>query len=208
MRQVQAFPNLNAALQHRLTRLESLARDAQYADDPFKRRTASYVSIELHNCWAGFARSSYLSVMCGARTLGGALALPSRGVAPTPAEALQRAIAHVRPPTSTSNKEPHWFNVSIYTRLASHFGFVNLASITAALAYPTDFFRLAPTFRNFFAHKNEGTAAKVEGVRQQDFPNGPRCPSKLLIEVFDPSRPPILLEWIHDAKVIGQLILQ
>jgi hypothetical protein len=207
MRQVRSFAELHGALKHRLVRLEGLAIEAASFDDREKRRAASYIAIELHNCWAMFARSSYVSVMCGTRTLTGGRAGPGVNVVCTSrAQAIQQAIAFVQTrPNST--KEPHWFDSTVYTRLANNFQFANLASVTNAFGYTTNFFTLAPTFRNYFAHKNEETAGKVERIRQHRFPTGPSCPGRLMVEVLQVTSPPLAREWIHDVRVIGTLLL-
>lgn len=202
-----SLPALDVAFSRRLLRLQALANDAQTLADEHKRRHGSYIAIELYNAWAGFARCAYLSIMCGARTASGVLARPASGTLATHDAALEAAIRFVQ--TNPNNhKEPHWFDPATFTRLAQHFSVTNLASVTSAFGYPTAFFKLAPTFRNFHAHKNEGTATKVERIRLALFPGGPHCPSRLMIDVIRPTSPSLAIEWIHDVRSISTLFVQ
>lgn len=206
MRQVNSFKSLHAAFEHRVVRLAVLAGEAERFDLPLKRRAASYLAIEIHNCWAGFARASYLSSMCGVKTLGGKWAQPRLGCSPTSDDALNKAIALLSH-RGGRHSEPHWFDKTIVTRLANNFDLTNTTSIASGFAYQTSIFSMLPTFRNYFAHKCEETAAKVEKLRKQKIPSYRGCPSQLLIDPQSGAAPSLMVEWVHDVRTMGQLLL-
>lgn len=202
MRQAKALNDLRFAFDYRLLRLELLAKTAAQLEDVEKRREAGYLAVELHNCWSGFARSFFLSVMCGTLTLNGRRAFPTlTGPFASADDALKRASSALG-----RTDEPHWFDQVTYTRLATHFGFNNLNSITAAFAYPTTFFKLA-TVRNFFAHKNQGTAKKVSNLGHALYALTVTCPESLLLDSLSATSAPLAIEWLHDAKVMSGLML-
>jgi hypothetical protein len=214
MRQAKTFVDLHEALNFRLTRLDTLARNLATQSDVVKRREAGYLAIELHNLWSGFARAMFVSVMCGTRTLSGARAFPQAvPVCAKPTDAIGLATGRVAGSPHGGRRgrtrfdEPSWFDKAIYTRLAAQFAFNNLPAITSAFAIPTSFFDLV-TVRNFFAHKNEGTAVKVARLGRRMYPTPPACPGKLLVDIVVPTNPPLVIEWIHDARTMGTLILR
>jgi hypothetical protein len=203
MRQVRRFRDLDAAMSHRLLRLELLARQCSAIPSRQRLREAGYLALELHNCWAGFARAHFLSTVFGVQTLSGRIASarpPATCSTPSDAIALARKFVGAR-------REPAWFDNQVYARIASHFNFSNLPSVTQAFSYQTSFFTLS-TVRNYFAHKNEETFIKLHRIGSAIAPSPRHRPDEVFVGVLRASSPPLVIEWIHDAMVMKHLMLQ
>jgi hypothetical protein len=63
--------------------------------------------------------------------------------------------------------EPDWSSKSAIVRIASQLAFSNLPSIQRGFSYPLTVSRNMVTLRNFYAHRSQMTAAKVEWLSKE-----------------------------------------
>lgn len=203
---------LDARLRRRIVRLELLVGMSTRLDNFEKRRLASYVTIEMTNCWALYVRCLYLSIMTGAKSRRGSAISVGTGLVASEQEALVKATSlfnpRVNPRKIKPRDEPDWFHPSILTRLASTFGFSNFSEIARAFSYQTRAFEYGPTFRNYYAHKSTLTAKKVEKIRVKTYPGSNKDPAFLLLEPYSARDAIALREWLHDLRVISSILTE
>lgn len=194
---------------HRLRRLSVLAS----ANASLTNKAASYIAIEALNAWTSFAREYYVSCsVYRARGLNGALSGPTT---PFPDErtAMLHAIQTLRPlalarartnPGIDRRNEPTWHEIRAILTLSNNLVFSNNPHIQSALAYPTTFFRDMPAVRNFFAHRNKDTAAKVINVARNQYGLTSVDEPHAFLSALLPGRPTTLLQdWLDDLTLIG-----
>lgn len=187
-------------MHHRLTRLEVIAGSLATASSVVRRREAGYLALELHGCWSEFNRVFFLSALCGVRDLGGGLVIPNAGVLPNPEEALAQVKGFL-------GRKPYqhvpWFS-PFPERLAAHFDLSNATSIRKAVAYPSTLETLT-TIRNFFAHKSMSTSQKVLNLAMNKALLAE--PEELLLDVVAVGKPPLIKEWLADARQRADLMM-
>jgi hypothetical protein len=173
----------------------------------------AYAAIEAHNLWASFARAFYLScVLRATRETGIPITITAPGLLTT-SDAIQYAVRLLKPrlttgPPFTRRDEPVWHDPNTLLKLLSSLGASNLLEVQAALSYPTKVFRLLPTVRNFFAHRNEETAQKSSGVARSLGLSGKLKPGEVLCSVL-PGRPQnVLADWLDDLRAVMTLLCQ
>lgn len=213
MRKSRSLQRLQSAFNYRVVRLERVAREV--SDD----KASAYVAIEALNAWASFARQFYLScTWLQAITIKGLRATPGGGAFADERQALLFAIQRLKPNVSAraaagakidARYEPNWHSKDTIIQLSSTLALSNDSSVVAAFSYPTRFFDDAPVVRNFFAHRNMGTADKVRRLARQ--------PPYLLtaetahdfVRSLLPGRPQtVVAEWLEDLRLVSDEICQ
>jgi len=204
MKPTRQLPALWSKTRRRLLRLKALVGEAARGTYHLDRTTA-FITIELQSTWANFIRAYYLScwrsplMADGHRVM---LVIPP-GVSP---DGLGFAVKRWRrsatlTPTGQWHRrdEPTWHDPNTLLTLAGDLSFSNGAGISAAFSSGTRVFLDLPVYRNFFAHRGEGTfhAAMHNAAIQYDI-TWAATPSKALL-----SRPPgwpqsLLADWIDD----------
>lgn len=181
--------------------------------DPSADRTAAYVTIEALNSWAIFAREYYLScALYRARTIQGALSGPSQAYG-NERDALVAAIGILKPhlfstvssaPVVEVRSEPPWHEVNTLIKLASTLAFSNFAQVASAFSYPTNFFRHSPPIRNFFAHRNKGTAEKViRVIAAAPYYSTERVAYRFLGNLMVGRPQTVMAEWLDDLRLVS-----
>ena len=196
----------------RTTRLIPLVRSVPSpADNEIDRRVA-YVTIELLNAWSSFTRAFYISSALRAYTASGARVVVTKPGLVTPDDAVALAMQKLRGGKIARpvprKREPSWHLGSNVITLVNEIGASNLATVTAALSYPTQAFRFLPIARNFFAHRNADTARQCRGLCAALALPPVWRPADVLLQ-RDYAKPENLLtEWITDLSTVSNLMVQ
>ena len=94
--------------------------------------------------------------------------------------------------------EPTWHDPTVLLRLVRELNCSSLPQVTTALGYATTAFKDLPVFRNFFAHRNEGTAAKTANVARRCTLSPALRPSEILCARRAGRPQSVLSEWLDD----------
>jgi hypothetical protein len=216
MRRHRRLSVLHNALNKRVVRLEKLVVDTTGRSiDPLSERQVAYAMIEALSSWSAFIREFYLScALFQPRTIRGnpvthsSLAIADEFTALCGAlGALGQTYALTRSVsarTVSPRDEPTWHDPSTLVRLSSNIGLSNSTSVLAAFAYPTTFFRDAPAVRNFYAHRNAESAARVSRLAAREYNMlTVRRPSELITTLFHSRGQTLLEEWLEDIRLIS-----
>lgn len=199
-----------------LARLRSDANSVIADFSPRSRKVIGYVAIDLLNAWAAFSRSYYLScVVRPKRERGGrviATAFTGTGFTDAITVAMRRHKPFKNPLPGGGwdrRDEPAWHDIAVLMTSCTDLGCSNLAQIHAALSMGTGVFNRLPTFRNFFAHRNEATAQSVRNAAGfYSIPVAGRHPAEILRSQPHGRPFPLLLEWIDDLQATIELICE
>lgn len=173
-------------------------------------RRIAYAIIELQNTWCEFARALFLSCAIGGREPNGATVTHRFTSIKTAEDAIAEAVCFFRPwmkgKKLSRRDEPVWHQSITLTRLATHFDFSNRAAILAGLSVSTTFFDDVPPVRNFYAHKNAGTAETVRRIAHRRGIVRLRHPSVLVTAVRRGRPQSIGEDWVSDAISIVEAL--
>jgi len=170
----------------------------------------AFGTIELHTMWSQFMRYYFLSSAIGARTSAGVRITHHLSTVRNAGDAINEAVYHMRPGIPRGRPwrprdEPDWLRPHTAIELAKHFSFSHATRITAAFSHRTRVFEDLPSVRNFFAHRSRDTfriAMRVKSFRGIKASS----PSAAVIS-HAPNRPqPVLLDWMADLDIIGELL--
>lgn len=199
----------------------SLARAARKLPD-VKRGAdreilASPLVINLLNAWSNFVRAYYISCALGARSSTGAKvssSLAGHGLSPN--DIIGEAIQHFNPRATpgaggiwNTRDEPSWHDVNRLMSLASHFAFTNEADITAAFTFGFTAHRDLVVFRNYYAHRNQGTRRRAQGMAVSYSIRSNQHPTEVLLDA--PIRYPgqqLIDVWLSELEQTVELLCQ
>lgn len=211
MHSVRLFRDLDRVASRRALILRTLVHDYPTAGGSKDDRVVSYVAIEALNLWASFVRSFYLSCVVGVKNRAGQKITISRPGVSTASDAIIFSIRRMKPWVNTAQKlyrrdEPTWHDPNTIITLLTALGSSNLSQVHAAFAYPTFVFKHLPTFRNFFAHRNEDTAKKTAQISRSYGMSARLRPSEFLCTKVRRRPQNVLSDWLDDIRnVIGLL---
>ena len=177
-------------------------------------RVLTYVVLESVNCWASFVRAYYLSCFISARRKTGSPIVLAQSSLRTFQDAIDFFIRTMKPslgPPSPGKvwqrrHEPAWHDPNVLTTLLSKLGSSDIAQLLSAFSYPTQAFRDLPSFRNFFAHRNEETATKAATVARSYGINPRLRPIEILCSRAYGRPRNLLSDWLDDIRnVVGLL---
>lgn len=207
-----------ADLQHAaLSKLSKLRLHVSAADTlPFQDadRVLSFVTIEALNLWSEFTRAYFLSCLLRPTRLNGKRVSLSPS-APKDFDAALRLAASrlggrtVKPPHKlTRLDEPAWHRPTTLARGCNLLGCSHQHEISRALSLPVRFFHDLPNFRNFFAHRNESTAAKaLQIARRYSLPTT-NHPTDIL-RAYAYGRPRIIIvDWLAEIADVVTLLCE
>ena len=197
MRQASSLRLLRQAALHRAMRLRTLAFPLAPPVNNHMDRDIAYLTIETSNLWASFSRSFFLSCMfSGKHDAGGRVRCgPTFG---SVKDVISFAVTTIKP----RGTEPNWSDPGILLLLLKVVGASNFAIVKSAFSYSTTVFRDLPSMRNFFAHRDEGTAKKTVRVARSVGVSVHLRPSEILCS-RSPSRPQnVITDWIDDLRNI------
>ena len=190
---------------------------------PFRVRevdaAVSFAVVELDNLWVQTARSLFLS-----SALGGRDALGSRVVLQVPRaadinEAMVHAVRACRPDKYESNptgpyrwhEEPFWWKTRSLLDSLRSIGASNVNRVSGALSLSPSVFAYLHTFRNFYAHRSQGTMGLVnKALLRLGVPENSDVTAVLAspIVVGRVSRTqPLVLDWLDEmANVLRAVV--
>ena len=196
----------------RLLRFRVLADSCTLPVTNEKDRLVAYLTIEALNLWETFVRFFYLScAVMHPRTESGNLVQVGGVNIPSVIDALEFSIRTLRPslgkrPPWNRQDEPMWREPSTLVKLAHAAGVSNERQIIAAFGYSTAVFHHLPTVRNFYAHRNDSTAKKTEGVARYYQLSPKLRPSELLCSKPIGRPQTLLSDWLDDLRNVITLM--
>jgi hypothetical protein len=171
----------------------------------------SYVTLELFNTWANYARAYILSCALLPLKEDGVRITLSNPSVRSPSDALKICMHKFKPKVAahgawTRRDEPAWHKPSILIQSCVEIGCSNLTEITRAFSIATGVFDDLPRFRHFYAHRNEHTVGFVRDIARK-YSIDPRMhPTEVLCTPAYGRPQIILLDWIDDISVTVQLL--
>lgn len=170
-------------------------------------RKIGRVVIETHNTWCNFSRSYLMSYLAAPRRRRGDRVRFGNLSANSPGNLLHIAAKACRGPLANApvdrRDEPAWHDIGNFLRICNALAPSNLSEIQAALSMQTRVFADLPAFRNFYAHRNEESAAKAVGLaRRQYLITGVRHPTEVLMKPAPARTQPILLDWLDEMQIV------
>lgn len=216
MRASSDLRRLFVATRVRLIELELLFNRAEKMQTSEKHLYISYLVIEFDNLFLSFMREFAISILGGTRTVSGSRVYTSARFTKEP-EASAYILATINPKVYaakgspraiTKRDEPILRDPSRLRRLLATSNASNLAQIDRAISISASFFTQAPTLRNFFAHKNLDTAAKVANLATRlGVPNLYRAEELVCARVRSvPS--PLFIDWTSELKIFVEECVQ
>lgn len=132
----------------------------------------TFAVVNLLNCWANFQRTYFICCLLGANSSALRKIVSNQtGIITTPNDAIGKAILHLKPSrTPRSNgiwdtrDEPTWHDANTLLTLSSKFAFSNDADIQSAFTFGFTAHKNLVVFRNYYAHKNQGTRGKAQAI--------------------------------------------
>ena len=211
MRRARSLRKLRLTLKSRLDRLEQRLKKASALTNTTDRDVAvAYVAIEALNSWASFSRSFYLSCALGARTerkkgikitvssttdhLGLAITQYKKFAKPNAAGMWHR------------RDEPAWHDPNVLMTTCSTLGCSIQTSIEAAFSLQQNVFKDLPVFRNFFAHRSEGTCKAARDIAPRYTLPSSLTPTEILVSVSPGTSTSILLGWLDEIAVTTEFM--
>jgi hypothetical protein len=174
-------------------------------------RIMSYVTIECLNGWANFARAYFLSCTLSPwRKNGSQITLSDRTIR-TFDDAIKAAMQKCKPwiwrrGTWDRRDEPAWHVPKTFIDSCNQIGCSNYTDILNAFSIPTQVFEHLPTFRNFYAHRNDYTAIKAKNIARYYSIVAREHPSRILLTPAYGRPQTLILDWIDDiSNVIEHL---
>jgi hypothetical protein len=172
--------------------------------------TVAYVAIEALNAWRLFARSFYLSCAIGAKTE------RKKGVTNTvPASADYLGLAVIRYKKSAKpnaagvwhrRDEPAWHDPNVVITVCANIGCSVQPGIEAAFSLRQNVFNDLPVFRNFFAHRNQGTAKAARDIAPRYALPSALPPSEILLSISPGASTPVIIDWLDELNITAEFI--
>lgn len=209
MRSSRSFAKLLRMAHSRLARLKALTISAisPTTDSSARDQQLSYVVLEAHNLWANFIRSYLLSCLFLPRRMhGGQVTLGNNAIV-SPGDLVHCAAklqkGPMAPAPTTRRDEPKWHDVSMFLKTCQAIQCSHLMNIQAALSVQTRVFYDLPTFRNFYAHRNEESAEKALALaRKQYLITTAVHPTDALTTPAIRRPQSLVLDWLDDMYVV------
>lgn len=215
---MRRHPRLNVVANRatrRLDRLLALSATLHFPSTAIDDRLAAFLSIEALNCWNTFLREYYVAAtVVGAKDGNGGRVVSH--IFPNEQAAILEAIRHVNRSrfvklqqnnsSPTWWDEPRWATPNIFMNILRGVGFNNLQSVGIAFTVTSDVFISFPVVRNFFAHRTEGTAAKLAPIAQRHGLPQKTHASSIMSFIPQGGAANLAEQWLSDLRSIaGQL---
>lgn len=196
-----------------LRKLRALADEASRLSWPESDWAISYVTIGCLNAWANFVRAYFLSCTLSPwREKGARITLSNISIR-TFDDALDAAMRKCKPWIRKRGNwdrrdEPAWHEPNTLIESCKEIGCSNQTEILNALSLSPQVFKHLPTFRNFYAHRNDHTVMKAKNIARHYSMPIQGHPSEILLTPAY-GRPQILiLDWIDDIHTIVELLCE
>lgn len=205
------FGRLKRTAGRHIARLRAQAVEAtKFGTSPADRELA-YVVLETQNLWSNFVRSYVISCLFRPRRCSGGVVTIGNAAVRTPGDIIQAAARAVKGPTAPAptnrREEPAWHDVAVLLKTCGYMQCSHQAHIESALSIPTRAFQDLPVFRNFYAHRNEETAAKaIDLAARQYLIRGHTHPTPALATPSYRRPQPLVLDWLDDIRAVIELL--
>ena len=187
---------------HRLKRLLSSTSHPKDAPELLIANT----TIETLNTWSNFSRSFYLSCALHSKAVSG-----NRIITTSNPSNINDAIGHAMQcwkPSATPHSsgiwvrryEPTWHDQNILSSVCSHIGCSNITNIRDGLSGGQTFFSDLPTFRNFYAHRNQETELAAMNKATRYSISSTLKPSAILREFPIGETSTLLVKWLDELE--------
>jgi hypothetical protein len=211
MRRARSLRKLRLTLKGRLLRLEQRLKNASAASNKSDRDIAvAYVAIEALNAWAMFSRSFYLSCALGARTeRRHGITISVSNSADHLGLAITKYKKLAKPSTGGMwhrRDEPAWHDPNVLMTVCSNLGCSIQTTIEASFSLQQTVFRDLPVFRNFFAHRNQGTSKAARDIAPRYTLPSSLTPTEILVSVSPGSSTSVLLAWLDEIAITAEFM--
>jgi hypothetical protein len=169
-------------------------------------------TIDLLNLWSNFSRFYALScIMRPRRVSGGRVKVTMAGLdfngVIGVAMKRYKPRATPRPDGSWHRRdEPPWHDTAVLTNVCTDLGCSHVADVQASVSLGSRVFDDLPVFRNFFAHRNRGTATAARLIAPHYAIPAYRHPLAILASTPAGRTNPLLVDWIDDLNVTIDLL--
>lgn len=210
MQRVRRLRKLRLAVRWRLRRLEDKLNGVGSKPRSERDLAVAYVTIEALNAWVLFSRSFYLSCAIGART-----ERNRRAILATPlgTDHLGAAISHYKKSAKPNSHgqwhrrdEPAWHDPNVLMTVCKNLGCSVQNELEAAFSMQQTVFRDLPVFRNFFAHRNQGTSGAARNIAPLYTLPTYLTPAELLMSTSPGAYAPLLVTWLDEIRITVEFI--
>jgi hypothetical protein len=208
MRVVTYLPDLKRRHVHRMGKLLDSVYSVAPLTWPERDRLIGLCAIEAVNTFERYCRFLYLSSALGGKDESGNAVLPPAKRCSDVVEALTLAVETVYPTRVGKGpfgvrSEPDWKNAGHLLKVFAELDSANRVRVEKALSLQTRAIIDLPVFRNFYAHRGQGTARLALDAGKRMAIVRPH-PTDVLSEV--PSIDHLITEWIFDLQVVVDLM--
>jgi hypothetical protein len=201
---------LRVTLSRRLSRLEKRLSTLASSSPQERDIVVSYVAIEALNAWALFSRCFYLSCALGTRTERNKRVIFA---ASTVTDHIGFAIIHFKKSAKPNSggtwhrrDEPTWHDPNVLMAVCKNLGCSIQDELEAAFSLQQTVFRNLPVFRNFFAHRNEGTSRAARNIGPEYTLPTYLSPAELLLAVSPGAHTSLILMWLDEIRITAEFI--
>lgn len=209
MKRQTSLIRLRRWVKGRLDSIRPLAERAAQSEGDARVRALTFVALDLHNTSAEFLRCYYLSsatrseLSDGSRTTA-AVVLRNQREALTFAMQLIKGSKGVGP--WPRRFEPAWHDTAVFLRVMNAAGCSTAGGANAAWSIGTQALEHLTVARNYFAHRNNDTAASLRGLSVSYKVSPPRRPDALLGSAGYGRPQPLVLDWMDDLEAVFLLM--
>ena len=170
-----------------------------------------HVVIEGLNTWSNFQRAYFLSCVLRAWKEDGLRITLSNPTVRTLTDGMGICMQTCKPwiwarGTWQRRDEPPWHDPQTLIRATNAIGCSHNVQIVAAFSTGTSVFAHLPTFRNFYAHRNDDTARKARVLALQYSISSSLQPTQILLSRSYGSPQPLVLDWFDDLSAVVSML--
>lgn len=204
MKTYRSLSKLDDSFTHHVRRIESNIRLAKNHNSLwFDKMIFPYAVIQLTNTWSSFVKNYYLSCVLTTKSRTGVRisSSVSNDINHSLGLLIIRYKRSATPKADGSwhrRDEPTWHDYNVLLTGASLLNFSNLSDVNSAFSSRNRVFNDLTVFRNFFAHKNEGTESAARQLALQYGISSLLRPSQILMLRANRRPQEVIFDWIDD----------
>jgi len=216
MRACMHLSRLHDATQYRIKRLLDLYQSSSPLPQSQQSRRLAYIAIELDNMNINVLREFTVSTIRRAKTISGARISVNRNLGPDGeiGAYILSVLNQVRfsnmksPATIKRTDEPTVRDPNEIRKILIDCSASNLPSLDNALSLNSRLFRDVKTIRHFYAHRSKDTFIKVSTTSASMGLYHPKHPDQILSHVMPGRSMPVIEEWLIEAQIFYELLMQ
>jgi len=205
MRPRKCLIKLQATAIKKVYRLKCLLSSISHPKDAPELYIAN-TTIETLNTWSNFSRSFYLSCALHSKAVNGnRITTTSR--AANFNDAIGYAMQCCKPKVTLNSsgiwarrEEPAWHDPNTLIRICTEIQCSNITNICDGLSGGQTFFSDLPTFRNFYAHRNQETELAAMNKAPRYSISATLKPSAILREFPIGETSILLVKWLNELE--------